>query len=73
MAKYETARAINYQFGPAAMSNRVHVPAGLRCEPIEGEPGKFWVVDLSPFNAWDRHDASYYGIRLEAADVREVP
>ena len=71
--RYETAAPLRYTFGPSCGSYSVNVPEGLRCTPINGEPGKFWVADLGPWvpNGLVRHDATYHGIRLTADQVRE--
>lgn len=70
---FSTAAPFKYDFGAGAMNNTVDVPAGVRCVPIDGEPGQFWVADLSflSANGIDRHDATYRGIRVSASNIIE--
>lgn len=51
----------------------VEVPAGARIErPVSGEPGVFWVdPSLFPKGSLERHDATYYGIRVPRDNVEE--
>lgn len=52
------------------------IPAGLRCRPITtgGTAGKFFLdqlpVSIFPTNSFLRHDATYYGVVIESADVK---
>lgn len=52
------------------------IPAGLRCRPITtgGTAGKFFLdqlpVGIFPADSFLRHDATYYGVVLEPADVK---
>lgn len=54
------------------------LPAGLRCKAIhEGSTaGKFFLTelptDIFPPNSFIRHDADYYGVVIEAADVDDL-
>lgn len=51
------------------------LPAGLRCRPINagGTAGKFFLdelpADIFPRDSFIWHDATHYGVVLEAADV----
>ncbi len=49
-------------------------PKGSRVEPVPNEPGVYWV---SPYtyarDSIERHDATYYGIRVRASDVEVSP
>lgn len=58
----------NYRF---SNGNHVRVPAGAKVAPIPGEPGRFWVDPGTFTSSLDRHDATYYGVRVEADNVEE--
>lgn len=54
------------------------IPAGLRCKPITegGTAGKFFLMELPtaifPSQSFLRHDATHYGIVIEAEDVVDL-
>lgn len=61
--------------GGAPIDYVVDIAAGLRVRPILGEKGKYWLDEL-PFDqfpefSFQRHDATYYGIRLSENHVTE--
>ena len=72
MARYVTAAPFRYIFGFGRLAYAVDVPEGVRCIPIDGEPGSFFVDDISWLDGIARHDATYRGIRATAEQVRAV-
>jgi hypothetical protein len=73
-----TRREIQTEVGAGHFKYPVIVPKGTLCRCIQGTPGyegALWVVsDLSKVEcgAIARHDATYYGIRIEEADLENI-
>jgi hypothetical protein len=50
------------------------VAAGTPVEAIAAEPGWFWVKpEALPANSIERHDATYYGLRVFETNVVKEP
>lgn len=48
------------------------VPAGAHVQPIEDEPGQYWIDPVTfPAGSLERHDAYHYGIRVAEAHTKE--
>lgn len=67
-------RVTKHEVKSTLRGNPVTVPEGVRCrmDPIEGpsENGEqHWVDQLDWLSSFDRHDATYYGIRVHVSDT----
>ena len=57
------------EFGKGGLQYPITIPAGTHC--TVADHGQYFVDDLSflPANSIQKHDATYYGIRLNAEQV----
>ena len=65
----KTKHAVTMQFGKGSIQSEITIPKGTRVSPASH--GQYFVEDISWLdrNGMTWHDANYYGIRVEAADV----
>lgn len=63
-----TIAAFDHQFGAACGSYTHHIPAGTLCD-WHAENGCYYVRPSEIKNGVVRHDAEYYGIRVETDNL----
>jgi hypothetical protein len=69
---HRTKAEIKMRFGKGGVLADITIPAHTRC--VHASHGQFFVDDLSWLdrNSMTLHDATYYGIRIDADQVEEV-
>lgn len=62
--------------GPGVPPYTTKIPQGLKARPCEDSSGQFFLdelpIDLFPPNSFERHDATYYGVRLNQDQVEQI-
>lgn len=62
----------NFGKGSPSLRETFIIPVGTLVKPCDDGTGAFFVEDLSVIPEFSRHDATYYGIRIDADSVIDI-